>query len=436
LTPTRTQLGTNGVTVRVIDGNGGFATQLFSIEVGAANQPPSIVSAPSLNATEASTYTYDVDATDPDGDAPTYSLGVAPAGMTIDPVSGMVQWTPTSAQLGANAVTVRADDGNGGFATQSYSIQVAATNLAPVADAGGPYTGTAGVPLVFDGSDSMDPDGTIVSYDWDFGDGSAGNGPTPSHTYFAEGTFVVALTVTDDSGAMETATATVVINLANLSPDVDPGGPYSGTAGLALTLDGSGSVDPDGTIVSYDWDFGDGGMGSGSALNHTYLAAGTYNVTLTVTDDDGATDTAMTTAVVSESPTNNAPVCTAAFPSTDLIWPPNHKFVPVTVHGVTDSDGDPVSMSIDSIFQDEPVNTYGDGDTARDGRGIGTTVAEIRAERSGTKKVPGNGRVYHIGFTANDGRGATCSGSVAVVVPHDVNDIPIDDGALYDSTIP
>ena len=201
-------------------------------------------------------------------------------------------------------------------------------------------------------------------------------------------------------------------------------------------MDGRGSADPDGTIVSYEWAFGDGNIGIGPTPSHTYLAAGTYDVTLTVTDNDGAMETAMTTADIFDSPSNNAPVCTAAYPSTEIIWPPNHKFVPVSVHGVTDSDGDPISISIDSIFQDEPVNTYGDGDTARDGRGIGLSVAEIRAERSGTKKVPGNGRVYHIGFTASDGRGATCSGTVAIGVPHNINDVPIDGGALYDSTIP
>jgi hypothetical protein len=69
-----------------------------------------------------------------------------------------------------------------------------------------------------------------------------------------------------------------------------------------------------------------------------------------------------------------------------------------------------------------------------DGRGIGTDIVEIRAERAGTKKVPGNGRVYHIGFSAADGHGGSCSGEVRVGVPHDKKDTPVDNGALYDST--
>ena len=105
--------------------------------------------------------------------------------------------------------------------------------------------------------------------------------------------------------------------------------------------------------------------------------------------------------------------------------------------GVTDPDGDPVTITIDSIFQDEEVDTIGDGSFAPDGQGVGTDSAEVRAERVGTKKVPGNGRVYHIYFTADDGMGGACSGEVLVGVPHDQGKglIPVDEGPLYDSTL-
>jgi streptogramin lyase len=132
---------------------------------------------------------------------------------------------------------------------------------------------------------------------------------------------------------------------------------------------------------------------------------------------------------------NEPPDCSAAGPSVDIIWPPNHRFVPIQVLGVSDPDGDPVSITVTSIFQDEPVDTYGDGRFTPDGMGVDTSTAEVRAERSGTKKVPGNGRVYHISFTADDGQGGACSGEVLVGVPHDQGgDPPVDDGALYDST--
>jgi hypothetical protein len=132
---------------------------------------------------------------------------------------------------------------------------------------------------------------------------------------------------------------------------------------------------------------------------------------------------------------NDPPVCSAAAPSIAMLWPPNHKFVPITVQGVTDPDGDPITINIDAIWQDEPTDTFGDGKFTPDGTGVGTSTAEVRAERSGSKKVPGDGRVYHISFTASDDSGASCSGEVLVGVPHDQRGTPpVDGGPLYDST--
>jgi len=131
---------------------------------------------------------------------------------------------------------------------------------------------------------------------------------------------------------------------------------------------------------------------------------------------------------------NRDPDCSQAFPSIDTIWPPNHQFVPVNVLGVTDPDGDPFTISIDSIFQDEPIDFLGDGTFAPDGQGVGTATAAVRAERSGNPNVPGNGRVYHIGFTAEDPLGGSCSSVLNTGVPHDKKDTPIDEGPLFDST--
>ena len=136
---------------------------------------------------------------------------------------------------------------------------------------------------------------------------------------------------------------------------------------------------------------------------------------------------------------NRDPDCSNAYPSVTSLWPPNHNWIPVEILGVPDPDGDTVTITVDSIFQDEPVDTYGDGKFTPDGMGVGTATALVRAERSGTKKVPGDGRVYHITFTAADGKGGTCGGENFVLnvgVPHDVKDTPIDGGPLFDSTIP
>lgn len=129
---------------------------------------------------------------------------------------------------------------------------------------------------------------------------------------------------------------------------------------------------------------------------------------------------------------NQDPNCSDAVPSVTELWPPNHKWVNIEILGVTDPDGDPVSITITGITQDEPVASPGSGKTCPDGDGIGTSVARIRAERSGL----GNGRVYEISFEADDGMGGVCSGTVNVCVPHDQRQGRecVDDGQLYNST--
>jgi hypothetical protein len=134
--------------------------------------------------------------------------------------------------------------------------------------------------------------------------------------------------------------------------------------------------------------------------------------------------------IETETNTNQPPDCSSAESSQSILWPPNHEMNFINVIGVTDPDDDDISITVDSITQDEPINGLADGNTFPDGAGVGTDTAEIRAERSGL----GDGRVYEISFTADDGNGGTCSGSVFVGVPHDSISIPIDSGQDFDST--
>lgn len=135
---------------------------------------------------------------------------------------------------------------------------------------------------------------------------------------------------------------------------------------------------------------------------------------------------------VMNPPQNQPPVCDSATPSVASLWPPNHKLADISIKGITTPTGGGVSIRITGITQDEPVNGLGDGDTSPDGFGIGSVVAQVRAEHSGT----GNGRVYAIAFTAVNDTGGTCSGRVNVGVPHDQGqgNRPIDDGQFFDST--
>lgn len=163
------------------------------------------------------------------------------------------------------------------------ACQVTVPNLEPTAAAGASCTGGA---CTFDGGASLDPEGELT-FAWDFGDGGTGTGPNPSHSYAGPGTYPVSLTVTDDEGATDTYTFDVTVVADNQPPEA---GFTPSCTDLECTFDTSGSHDPDGTIDTYAWDFGDGQTGSGPNAVHPYAGPGTYLVTLTVTDDRGGTD--------------------------------------------------------------------------------------------------------------------------------------------------
>ncbi len=136
---------------------------------------------------------------------------------------------------------------------------------------------------------STAPDGTIVSWSWDFDDGTTSDLQNPTHTFSTGGTFNVFLTVTDSNGL--TGTTVQAIEVTGLQRpvaafDYDPKDAASGEI-----VGFSDQSTDDGTIVGWDWDFGDGGNSTDQNPNHSYAEGGTYTVSLTVTDDDGLTDT-------------------------------------------------------------------------------------------------------------------------------------------------
>jgi PKD repeat protein len=152
-----------------------------------------------------------------------------------------------------------------------------------------------GETLGFSGSGSSDSDGTIVSYAWLFDDGTSGVGENATHSYGAPGSYEVRLTVTDNRGITAQATHTVQVNEpapSNQPPTAVISGSEEAAVGQSVQFDGGGSSDIDGSILSYDWDFGDGGRESGITVTHVYTQVGTYPVVLTVTDDGGLTASA------------------------------------------------------------------------------------------------------------------------------------------------
>ncbi|MCJ7570600.1 MAG: PKD domain-containing protein [Candidatus Thermoplasmatota archaeon] len=168
-------------------------------------------------------------------------------------------------------------------------------NKSPTASSSAtPTSGTAPLAVHFTGSGS-DPDGEIVSYLWEFGDGQTSSQKNPVHTFQNSGTYTVSLKVTDDKNAKGTDTIVITVFTSSAPSNQYPiasasASPTTGVAPLTVSFIGSGS-DADGTITSYRWSFGNGSTSSQQNPSHSYTNSGTYSVLLTVTDDDGATGT-------------------------------------------------------------------------------------------------------------------------------------------------
>lgn len=158
---------------------------------------------------------------------------------------------------------------------------------------------------------SSDPDGSIASRSWNFGDGNSSTATNPSHTYASSGTYTVTLTVTDNEGATDSTSAQVSVSGGNQSPTSS----FSfSVSGLSASFT-DGSSDPDGSIASRSWNFGDGNSSSATNPSHTYASAGTYTVTLTVTDNDGASDSSSQSVTVATTGGNEL---TSGVPVTGL----------------------------------------------------------------------------------------------------------------------
>ncbi len=215
----------------------------------------------------------------------------------------------------------------------------ALTGQGPVAViSGGPFSGAAPLAVYLDATTSYttDPNGWIAAFAWDLGDGTTTTAGWMTHTYASPGSYTVTLTATDGTGATSTATQQIVVSGSSGGSTsggstsggssggstggttggtsggssggqgpvaVISGGPYSGSAPLAVYLDATNSstTDPNGWIAAFAWDLGDGTTTTEAWMTHTYASPGTYTVTLTATDGTGATSTATQVIQVSGS---------------------------------------------------------------------------------------------------------------------------------------
>ncbi|MFP3953129.1 MAG: PKD domain-containing protein [Candidatus Acetothermia bacterium] len=190
-------------------------------------------------------------------------------------------------------LTVTDNDGATDSTTETINVSAPANEPPTASFSADPTSGEEPLEASFDASNSSDPDGSITSYDWDFDDGSTGSGETVNHTYESSGDYNVELTVTDNDGDKDTEIKTITVSSSsNEAPTAEFSySPSSGYPPLEVTFDATESNDPDGSIVSYSWDFDDGTGGSGTIIKHTFQESGVYDVTLTVYDDDGASST-------------------------------------------------------------------------------------------------------------------------------------------------
>ena len=267
-----------------------------------------------------------------DGEIVSYAWDLDADG-TIDATDAVLEWSFPS--TGSYEISLTVTDDAGNEDTVTYTIDVApaesspSTALPPVAEFQfSPVAPTVGQPVQLDASGSSDPDGTIIAYAWDLdGDGAADlAGRRVEFIFSAAGAFVVALTVADDAGNSDTValTITVMEPAAGPSPSsiqlpiaefqIVPSAP---AAGEPVSFNGTASLDLDGQIVSFAWDFnGDGIVDSTAPIaDHVFAEPGTFAVTLTVTDDGGNSDAITKSVSVSGTaiPAGESPIAEFAF---------------------------------------------------------------------------------------------------------------------------
>lgn len=317
---------------------------------------------------------------------------------------GAVEMVNVAPTLASDQASVTVDEGQ------------AAANTGTVSDGNGDSVSlSASVGTVVNNGDG--------TWAWSF---LTSDGPTQSQTVTIEG---------DDGqgGVSTTSFALVVVNVAPTITSVTNSGPIIAGGSATITVaatDPAVANDP----LSYEFDCDDDGIfeigpQAGNSAACTFATAGSATINVRVTDGDGGTATGSTVVTVLFPP----PSCSNATASPSLLWPPNHQFVSIQIAGIVNSAPGAVTISVTSIFQDEPVQSSGSGNTSPDATGVGTANPAVRAERDGGN----DGRVYHIAFTAT-GAGGSCTGTVTVGVPKSQgnNGGPVDQGALYDSTLP
>ncbi|QRQ79986.1 LamG domain-containing protein [Glutamicibacter protophormiae] len=268
--------------------------------VGAPNQAPTADFSVDANGLEVA---FDASSsTDPDGSLLDYAWDFGDGEQQSTSTEGI---THQYASAGTYTVKLIVTDDRGATAQSIQDVSVQDVNQPPVAVMSLTQNG---LKVTVDGTGSTDPEAEISSYEWDFGDDSTtASGTSAEHIYTQNGQYTITLTVTDSQGA--TASTQSVVNVENAQPQAAIS---VFSENLEISVDGSGSFDPEGSTLEYRWEFGDGASADGQSAQHQYAEAGEYTLKLIVTDEHGSAGEASTTVNVQQA--NVAPV--AAFTTT------------------------------------------------------------------------------------------------------------------------
>ncbi len=306
---------------------GGPAT--VDVAVTNVNRAPTANAGASQTVNEGATVTLDgTGSSDPDGEPLAYEW-TAPAGITLSDATA-AQPTFTAPQVGPAGATltfslVVRDPLDAVSAAASVDVTVTNVNAAPTADAGDDQTVSEGTTVTLDGTGSSDPDGDELTYEWTAPDGITLSDATAAQPTFtapqvgaAGGTFTFSLVVRDTSNAAsEAATVTVTVTNINKPPVANAGANQTVGERTTVTLDGTGSFDPDGDALAYQWVAPAGiKLSSATAARPTFKApevgpAGkAFTFSLVVRDTFGATSVASSVTVMVVN-VNRAPAANA-----------------------------------------------------------------------------------------------------------------------------
>jgi len=364
-TPSSLQIGNQSIQVKVADTRGAEAVQSFAVVVGAfvpPNQPPVITSAPVINAVEAQLYQYLLQATDADADSLVFALTIAPAGMVIDAVSGLLSWTPATAQIGSHSVQAQVSDGNGGVVTQDFSITVAAANRLPSITSTPLTQAIEGQSYRYSVS-ATDPDNDTLVYTLvsapagmiiDASSGAIAWVPIDTQV----GLHAITVSVDDSNGGVvqQNFSIDVTAEVTN-QPPVITSAPLGRVEEEALYTYAVSASDPNGDVLTYSLDIAPVGMAINAATGvivwtPSNTQIGIANVSVRVDDGNGRFVTQNFTITVTEKPAENQAPTITTIPIT------NAEVNALYSYGVnaTDADGDTLGFSLTTAPSGMAIN--------------------------------------------------------------------------------